>query len=273
MRFSLLCLLFIACREEPLAGVNETPWTRCIDDGIRFCYSGPGTTAARGACHPGTESCSNGVITCRNEQVPEPEICDGKDNDCDGDVDEGLTRNVDIVLVIDESCSMQPYLSKINSSVASWSAQNPSLRFALVGAPGYVEDGTLEVLRDFTDVANLSAALARQSVHPYSSEPTLDALYYVLKSGPGLSWQPGVQRAVIMFTDEAAQSFADPPLTPGRVGFELTDTVDIHIFTRVGDQDTHDSFAGLGILHNIEDPYPDFQAALRGTLLAIGCRK
>ncbi len=45
-------------------------------------------------CHPGSESCpvsppGNGTFTaCTGEQVPQPEICNGLDDDCDNNIDE-----------------------------------------------------------------------------------------------------------------------------------------------------------------------------------------
>ncbi len=44
-----------------------------------------------GECHPGTIICSNGHLVCSGNTNPTPEICDGKDNDCDGVIDD-ITR-------------------------------------------------------------------------------------------------------------------------------------------------------------------------------------
>jgi subtilisin-like proprotein convertase family protein len=58
-----------------------------VDDGI------PGTggncsTGAPGVCGPGTISCQGGLIDCFSITPSSPEVCDGKDNDCDGMSDE-----------------------------------------------------------------------------------------------------------------------------------------------------------------------------------------
>jgi hypothetical protein len=47
-----------------------------------------------GECKPGLSVCSaGGVITCTPVQGPVPEVCDGKDNDCDNLIDENLPDN------------------------------------------------------------------------------------------------------------------------------------------------------------------------------------
>lgn len=42
-----------------------------------------------GTCGAGTMSCSNGIGTCIQTQPAIPEVCDGRDNDCDGLIDNG----------------------------------------------------------------------------------------------------------------------------------------------------------------------------------------
>lgn len=43
-----------------------------------------------GECQKGVQLCVNGAWdACIGDVGPEPEVCDGKDNDCDGEVDEG----------------------------------------------------------------------------------------------------------------------------------------------------------------------------------------
>ncbi|MFH0711510.1 MAG: LamG-like jellyroll fold domain-containing protein [archaeon] len=56
----------------------------CINGETRIC--GIDT----GECQSGTETCTNGVWgTCSNQITPSTEICDDKDNNCDGTIDEG----------------------------------------------------------------------------------------------------------------------------------------------------------------------------------------
>jgi len=48
---------------------------------------GDPTTAGNGECKFGVNTCQNGGIVCVGEVKPGPEICDGKDNDCNGVID------------------------------------------------------------------------------------------------------------------------------------------------------------------------------------------
>lgn len=52
------------------------------------CYSGTQGTAGQGLCKEGVRTCTGGQwSTCVGEVTPSQESCDGKDNDCDGKVD------------------------------------------------------------------------------------------------------------------------------------------------------------------------------------------
>jgi MYXO-CTERM domain-containing protein len=62
------------------------------------CYSGPATTRNVGICHDGARSCvknadgSYGLTACQGQVTPRPEECNGLDDNCNGLVDESLTR-------------------------------------------------------------------------------------------------------------------------------------------------------------------------------------
>jgi len=65
-----------------------------LDQATRACYSGPMGTSAVGICADGVQTCVDGVWDywrsddCPGEVLPADETCDGRDEDCDGAVDE-----------------------------------------------------------------------------------------------------------------------------------------------------------------------------------------
>ncbi|HEX8824426.1 MAG TPA: MopE-related protein [Archangium sp.] len=59
------------------------------------CYGGPAGTAGKGLCVAGTPSCgANGEIICVGEVRPVNELCNAKDDDCDGVVDEDFDLTI-----------------------------------------------------------------------------------------------------------------------------------------------------------------------------------
>jgi uncharacterized protein (TIGR03382 family) len=62
-----------------------------VDENIsRSCYTGSQGRAGIGPCKNGTQQCVNGKFEsiCRGQVLPSKEICDGKDNDCNGKIDD-----------------------------------------------------------------------------------------------------------------------------------------------------------------------------------------
>jgi RHS repeat-associated protein len=68
----------------------------CTNGETRSCYSGAAGTENVGICKAGTKTCTSGQWgECKNEVPPETEVCDGKDNDCDGQTDEDCCEDKD----------------------------------------------------------------------------------------------------------------------------------------------------------------------------------
>ncbi len=65
---------------DPRAG------TPCYPSGTEGCDAATGT--CRGGCALGRFTCLPGGLVCENARLPEPDLCDGGDNDCDGAIDE-----------------------------------------------------------------------------------------------------------------------------------------------------------------------------------------
>ncbi len=62
----------------------------CLPGAQRECYDGPPATEGVGLCVAGSTLCIDGVWqACNGAVTPTPEFCDGRDQDCDGQTDEG----------------------------------------------------------------------------------------------------------------------------------------------------------------------------------------
>src|SRR5262245_50148715 len=67
------------------------PAGACFDGDFVNCYTGPTGTRGRGLCVAGARACQGGGFgSCVGETVPAAESCDGRDEDCDGSLDNGV---------------------------------------------------------------------------------------------------------------------------------------------------------------------------------------
>ncbi len=69
------------------------------------CYSGQQGWIGKGICQAGVQLCKGGFWgECNGETLPTPEVCDGKDNNCNGLIDEGVLSTCG---TCDMSCTQQ----------------------------------------------------------------------------------------------------------------------------------------------------------------------
>ena len=202
---------------DPLAGMPVQPEVcnnfdedcdGAIDERLfKTCYSGPDGTANIGVCREGQQFCQEGqwfgettagdivLDFCAGENLPSREICDGADNDCDGETDFGQEiPETDILFILDWSGSMEYHISAVkmamNRFATNYSAEE-KLKWGLItgprvpaGRPSNSITGP-EYLKLETDITSFpdfmsafSSAGAFQSGS--SSEMLRDALYLSL---------------------------------------------------------------------------------------------
>jgi alpha-tubulin suppressor-like RCC1 family protein len=78
---------------EVCNNVDDNCNSELDEDLEQNCYTGAPGTENVGACHGGTQWCAAGVWgTCDGEVTSAGETCNNIDDDCDGTVDDGLTR-------------------------------------------------------------------------------------------------------------------------------------------------------------------------------------
>lgn len=77
-------------------GAGTCVANQCTPFQTRSCYDGPLGTNGTGRCQNGVQTCtSQGVwgTTCTNEVTPAAEACNGQDDNCNGQIDEGLNSS------------------------------------------------------------------------------------------------------------------------------------------------------------------------------------
>ena len=247
--------------QEELCNNFDEDCDDLIDEGVeRSCYTGPPETLNVGICAPGTQTCVDGqwggndgntwvANVCEGETTPQEEVCNGADDDCDGEVDYGEEiADTDILLVIDTSGSMdeeiRAVLIALNRFAQHFSAQN-SIHWGMIAGPFVGEDPATgfrkEILRIVSDISPLQDFLDRfQALDPEDfdggEEMLMDAVYIALRnlnpngvnlansiwvdgafSEPPLeqfiiNWRQNTDRIIIVFSDEDEQTYLRPPV-------------------------------------------------------------
>jgi len=83
----------------------------------RSCYSGPSGTEGVGVCKAGIQRCEGGVWgKCEGQVLPTSEICDGLDNDCNGQTDEGFNVGQSCNVGVGECTRTGQYVCKADGS-------------------------------------------------------------------------------------------------------------------------------------------------------------
>jgi hypothetical protein len=203
----------LVCQGVPVVESCDTVDNDCnceVDDiEVVFSYSGPPTTLGLGECRPAVTVCVDGALRTSQEVLPtEKDVCyNGKDDDCDGLVDEADTvaQPRSIVLVVDRSASMDEDIGSVTGVVCSFATTQPAPPFiAIVTVATAPVFPYVEVVSDFEPSADACDRLYTGLPGPSSaSEYQVDGV--LIGSAGGLTW-PTTDRAVVVLTDEEAQA-------------------------------------------------------------------
>ncbi len=182
------------------------------------CYPGNPDELRFGSCRFGLTRCTAGEVTCSGAITPQAEQCNGVDDDCDGESDEGFSTSMDLVFIVDNSGSMQTVIQNIQRATISFASKyagRADIRWAIVGAPGprTQDPAKPTVLLQFSDPAAFSSVMLQQDgVSGAALEPTLDAIDQVASNTLGLYFE-SENKAIIVLSDEDPQSYATPLVT------------------------------------------------------------
>ena len=300
---------------EPLAGEISPEVCNGFDDDcdgltdeglLVSCYSGPPQTEGVGICVGGSMSCMGGewgsmvgggflAGYCAGEVTPKPEVCNGSDDNCDGDAED--LKDVDVLFIVDVSGSMSQEIAAVLSAMTSYAltfAGEKSVQWGLAIGPansplGYVPEEWLILTAPLGSIYDLTHAI---SVAPsymafmLGGEQMIDALYlslaplsqapdppvwalawsYGFNSDPAITtwdvgWRAEADALVILMTDEGPQSYADPTLTAGSVN-SLAHGASLHLFTQPNIQNAWSTLDATW--HKLTQDPAEIYAALMG---------
>jgi hypothetical protein len=208
-------------------------------------------------------------MECSGQVLPQAEICDGVDNDCDGYVDDGLDISpaVDIVFVMDNSGSMADVANSIAMSVTGFSvryAAVTTIHWAIVAAPpetpriqgqNWVPVVGPTLISDFTDASRFATLfLAQKATSGAGEEPTLDAMHRICSGDFGLTWTQGAKKVIVMISDEMPQSYTQPYKTVQSV-VTACNGYTVLLFVNATDSDWRSMASGLNAtLRDVRSP-------------------
>lgn len=247
---------------------------------LEFCYDGSPGSIQFGECRPGALRCEEGRKICYGQVLPSAEICNGHDDDCDGQIDEnsGSLRSVDIVFVIDNSGSMGGTISAVQTAVSRFVTTyggRSNIRWGLVSAPSPTKDGVVTLESNLGPASDFSQAMKNMWASAATGmEPTLDAIQdLVAPENPlGMSWAPGSRRVITVFTDEYGQSYRDPVNTYQSVQASIQAAgAYVYVFTKDGTW-TAALPPGLGHLRPLTSTASVMESELNAVVQEVSCQ-
>ncbi|TNE49264.1 MAG: serine/threonine protein kinase [Deltaproteobacteria bacterium] len=104
----LLVYRWMTPQPPPPDNSNQHPTvqTSCKEGSVRVCYTGPENTKNKGNCKVGLQTCRNNQYgPCKGERTPQEELCNGKDDNCDGTIDEPFAKKGKSCTIRQGDCS------------------------------------------------------------------------------------------------------------------------------------------------------------------------
>ena len=204
------------------------------------CYTADPSTMYVGICEPGLMTCLAGSWGnyaesmpeqpeyfmsgfCKGETVPQEEVCNGVDDDCDGVTDSGEELDpVDVLFIVDWSGSMDveifAVMAALNQFAANYSDEEV-LQWGMVIGPiesmmgPYLE--YLKIHHNLSGFTDFLAAMSQLNLSSYAMtgarEMLYDALYLALHNLVGATSLP-IQIADLTWNTFKGVSESSPPM-------------------------------------------------------------
>lgn len=244
--------------KDEVCNNHDENCNQLIDEDLaQGCYTGPIDTLDVGICEPGKMVCDAGEwgnYTVQGDFIPNycldevtpaaKDACNGQDDNCDGDVDDGKKlQDTDIIFIIDGSGSMNDEINAVLAAFNIFSnefADQSAVKWGFIYAPtmdGYGWNQTQDAvivsdLQPFDTFYNTISSTAFQTQGGY--EMLYDLVYLLFEgiipqsalpydkkdlewvdfvgSNPELqnfkvNWRPHANHVIIVFSDEEGQSY------------------------------------------------------------------
>lgn len=241
---------FFAFPTEEVCNNYDDDCDGTIDDITQECSAGAIPYEPIGECSLGTATCTEGQwSSCVGGVGPADEICNRKDDNCNGEIDENLNSHdkVDMVFALDGSGSMCAYAFALAQGIGEYvqDFEETEHMFSLVIFPYQYGQSNGEipwiVVTDLVDVNQFLAILNSVDCNYPSNEPSYDVMYDMssVANPMGISWRNDAKPYLILMTDEPAASWmyrneitVAQSTTDCRVGnCESGDRFEVYVFT------------------------------------------